>query len=102
MKKAKRQRSSESITSNKSLSSLSDAAVKAGRKAKQAAFKTVKSLTALIKPRRRRIVPDSKSKLYHFSNIFDLSWIGDDEPEKADEHMGAEDATVTRTSSIMD
>ena len=37
-----------SISSKRSLSSLSDTVLKAGQKAKQKALKTVKSLTALI------------------------------------------------------
>jgi hypothetical protein len=51
---------SPSTASERSKSSLSDTAIKVGRKAKQAAIKTVKSLTALLKkPRKPRVVSDS-------------------------------------------
>jgi hypothetical protein len=58
---------SPSTTSEKSISSLSDAAIKLGRKAKQAAIKTVKSFAALIKPRKRRAtraIVDTDCKFY--------------------------------------
>ena len=51
--------------SERSLSSLSDAAIKTSRKAKQAAIKTVKSITALIKkPRKARVIPDSERESF--------------------------------------
>ena len=50
--------STSSERSNKS--PLSDTAIKVGRKAKQTAIKTVKSLAALLKkPRKPRVIPDS-------------------------------------------
>ena len=102
MNKTKKCQRSESITSNKSLSSLSDTAVKAGRKAKQVALKTVKSLTALLKPRKHRVVPDSKPDDPITSHVnFNLSCIGDAEPEKVDEG-NVESTSLTHTSSIMD
>ena len=56
---------STSGSSEKSLSALSDSALKVGRKAKQAAIKTVRSLAALIKrPRKRRAVPESDHKFF--------------------------------------
>lgn len=51
-----------SVTSEKSQSSLSDHVVQAGRKAKQVALKTVRSLTALIKPRRRHVISDGEGR----------------------------------------
>ncbi len=58
-----------SVTSEKSQSSLSDHVVQAGRKAKQVALKTVRSLTALIKPRRHRVISDSEGKFFFLFRI---------------------------------
>jgi hypothetical protein len=52
-----------SISSKASLSSLSDTVIRAGRKAKQKAIKTVKAFTALIKkPRKAQVILDSECK----------------------------------------
>lgn len=83
-----------------SVSSLSDTAIKAGRKAKQAAIRTVKSLTALIKPGRRHIPSDSECEslsLYIYRLTFLPSIIADAEPDGA---SGVQ--TSTRASSIVD
>jgi hypothetical protein len=54
---------SPSVTSERSMSSLSDAVIRAGRKAKQKALKTVKSFTTLLKkPRKRHVVSDDDRK----------------------------------------
>ena len=54
----------------RSVSSLSDTAVRVGQKAKQVAIKTVKSLTALIKtPRKSHIVPDSECKAFVLASV---------------------------------
>jgi len=56
--------------SERSVSSLSDTTVRVGRKAKQVAIKTVKSLTALIKkPRKSHIVPDSECKAFVLASV---------------------------------
>jgi hypothetical protein len=54
---------SPSVTSERSMSSLSDTVIRAGRKAKQKALKTVKSFTALLKkPRKKHVVSDDDRK----------------------------------------
>ncbi len=54
---------SPSVTSERSMSSLSDTVIRAGRKAKQKALKMVKSFTALLKkPRKRHVVSDDDRK----------------------------------------
>jgi hypothetical protein len=62
----KHTRSSSSAVSERSLSSLSDAVIEAGRKAKQKAIKTVQSFTALLKkPRRSHIRSDEHRKFWY-------------------------------------
>ena len=59
-----------SISSTRSLSSLSDTVIKAGRKAKQKAIKTVKRFTALIKkPQKSQVILDLDSEGYSISPI---------------------------------
>ena len=51
--------------SERSLLSLSDTAIKTSRKAEQAAIKTVKSITALIKkPHKAHVIPDSERESF--------------------------------------
>jgi len=76
------------ILSKRSLSSLSDTVIKAGRKAKQKAIKTVKSLTALIKkPQKSQVILDSDSEFYSISlryhaNTYLLTLISKHRPQK--------------------
>jgi len=58
---------SPSTSSKKSQSSLSNTAIKVGRKAKQAAIKTVKSLTALIKKPQKPcpVISESEHKSFY-------------------------------------
>ena len=75
MASRKRDRS-PSTSSERSKSSLSDAAIKVGRKAKLTAIKTVKSLTALLKkPRKPRIISDSdRNVISHLNPNLDLTF----------------------------
>ncbi len=85
-----------------SLSSLSDTAIKAGRKAKQTAMKTVKSFTALLKrPRKSQVIPQSEgeSSLYKMSQEFTCYFfIADTEAE----NINDDGASIAPSSSMMD
>lgn len=73
---------SPSVTSERSLLSLSDSVKKGGCKAKQKALKTVKSFTALLKkPRKRQVIINSDRKLLLscYDKIFD-HLLADTEP----------------------
>jgi hypothetical protein len=63
-----KKRTRSASPAEKSLSdSVSDSAIRAGRKAKQVALKTVKSLTALLKkPRKPRVVASDDEGEYDY------------------------------------
>ena len=94
-----------SVASERSSSSLSDTVIKAARKAKQKALKTVKSFTALLKkPRTNRVVLDSDRKLLllckmrFYCRLADTGPIGDGASA-----MDIDVGTVSsRASSMMD
>ena len=95
-------RKRERTPSEKSLSSLSDSAIKAGRKAKQVALQTVKSITALIKkPCKTRVIPDTNCKLIfliQYHQILPLFLcIANTEPKRVDDELAS-----TYASSMMD
>jgi len=94
---------SPSVTSETSLSSLSDAVKKVGRKAKQKALKTVKSFTALLKkPRKAKVIIDSDRKSFSSPPmiIFDHP-LADTEPTQVADKVSAIGSS-TRSSSMMD
>lgn len=97
---------SPSVASERSLSSLSDAVIKAGCKAKQKAIKTVKSFTALLKkPRTTRvvIVSDSECKF-----LLLMRWqifchvLADPEPTGDGASMMNVDGVSSRALSVKD
>lgn len=87
---------SQSPSSQRSLSSPSDAAIKGGRKAKQVAIKTVKSLTALIKKPCKSCTLKVNVNFFFLCNIRNIYlYTADTEPERVVDN----EASITHTSS---
>jgi hypothetical protein len=107
---------SPSVTSERSMSSLSDTVIRAGRKAKQKALKTVKSFTALLKkPRKTHVVSDDDRKFSIHSQYQNFnSLLADTQPSaqagnkasgtRSSAHSSMVDvnATSSRASSMVD
>ena len=104
MKKTKRQRSSESITLNKSLSLPQMLLSKPARRPNKQPSKRSSPLQHSSSHESAITELSQTVNLNSITSqvIFNLSCIGDTEPEKVDEGNNVENESLTHTSSVMD
>ena len=94
-----------SVASERSLSSLSDAVIKVGRKAKQKAIKTIKSFMALLKkPHTTRVVIVSSECKFSLLIQWQIFYcvLADPEPTGDGASMMNVDGVLSRASSVRD